>query len=363
MGSYFGRTLTIAMSVIASSLLMPKMTLAQPGLEEFSSEITIAQGLGPNFNARSCKSCHGYPTPGGDEGFCESCVVTRFGAKRADGEFDHLQALGGPVLQRYSVSLNSGHFGYLEEQLPSSKDIPQSEVVSASRRPPYLFGVGLIERIPDKDILEFASKHKEWGGIANIIIDPKSKEIRVGRFGWKAQFVDLKSTTSQALLEEHGVEPSEQGSQREAALLAFQRSLKPPMHRISNHQGELIFNQIGCGNCHVKKLSDAQDFFPYSDFLLHNMGKEADGLEENGAQASEMRTAPLWGVMLRFPQGAEHPGTLYHDRKHVANMERGVLAHATSDKNQAYDSIKKFEELSKTEREGVIKFLATLGSS
>ena len=39
-------------------------------------------------------------------------------------------------------------------------------------------------------------------------------------------------------------------------------------------------------------------FFPYSDFLLHDMGALGDGIAQAGAGQREMRTAPLWGVRV-----------------------------------------------------------------
>ena len=44
---------------------------------------------------------------------------------------------------------------------------------------------------------------------------------------------------------------------------------------------------------------DGVVFFPYSDFLLHDMGALGDGIVQSGAQGNEMRTAPLWGARVR----------------------------------------------------------------
>jgi CxxC motif-containing protein (DUF1111 family) len=51
--------------------------------------------------------------------------------------------------------------------------------------------------------------------------------------------------------------------------------------------GEGIFLGIGCANCHFPALRtgsnevaalDGVDFFPFSDFLLHDMGSLNDGI-------------------------------------------------------------------------------------
>jgi CxxC motif-containing protein (DUF1111 family) len=69
--------------------------------------------------------------------------------------------------------------------------------------------------------------------------------------------------------------------------------------------GEVIFMSLGCASCHVPELKTGshpvkalahQTFFPFSDFLLHDMGKLGDGIEQGQATGREMRTAPLWGL-------------------------------------------------------------------
>src|SRR5262245_45353625 len=37
----------------------------QKAAEEFESQATIAEGLGPVYTARSCSACHGHPGSGG----------------------------------------------------------------------------------------------------------------------------------------------------------------------------------------------------------------------------------------------------------------------------------------------------------
>src|SRR5207253_6333219 len=68
-----------------------------------------------------------------------------------------------------------------------------------------------------------------------------------------------------------------------------------------------LFTQIGCASCHVRSLASGaspvaalrfQTFYPYSDFLLHDMGSLGDGIEQGQATGGEMRTAPLWGLRL-----------------------------------------------------------------
>src|SRR5262249_43235527 len=87
----------------------------------------------------------------------------------------------------------------------------------------------------------------------------------------------------------------------------------PPPVPLSNsaRSGANTFTAIGCANCHRPALQTGPStiaalnhvtFFPYSDFLLHDMGSLGDGIAQGSAGQREMRTAPLWGVrvMTRF---------------------------------------------------------------
>src|SRR5262249_18319137 len=81
----------------------------------------------------------------------------------------------------------------------------------------------------------------------------------------------------------------------------------PPTLPLTNNArlGRLQFEKIGCSGCHtplmytginsIKALS-RKPVPLYSDLLLHDMGSLGDGIEQADAGATEMRTAPLWGL-------------------------------------------------------------------
>ena len=53
------------------------------------------------------------------------------------------------------------------------------------------------------------------------------------------------------------------------------------------------------GDTHPLALLRNQTIFPYSDFLLHDMGADMAGAANDGdASAAEWRTPPLWGLSL-----------------------------------------------------------------
>jgi CxxC motif-containing protein (DUF1111 family) len=119
----------------------------------------------------------------------------------------------------------------------------------------------------------------------------------------------------------------------------------------------VIFGKIGCGSCHwagplvtgpsrfavLNKVS----FWPFSDFLLHDMGSLADGIGEGSAAPNEMRTAPLWGVSAQ-------PYYLHDGR--AATLDEAILAHD----GQGAGARDQFAALSRLQRARLIVFLKAL---
>lgn len=292
------------------------------GRDAFFREFTAAEGLGPIFNDHSCFNCHREPAIGG----FHHRTVTRFG--RRGPPFDSQVASGGPVLQ-----LQSTHPRAIE-YLPVDSD------VQALRLTQPLFGVGLVERIPDEVLRARAMDAPvSVRGRAHIVPVLDGGPERLGRFGWKAQLATLVDFTADALSEEMGItnrllphenqpngdpsrlvgvdpladpedQPDASGADLLDRMVDFQRWLAPaPQTPRSGMEGEAVFAQVGCADCHVPGFvtppTSASDplggraFRPYSDFLLHDMGALGDGLAQSGAGPREMRTPPLWGLSLR----------------------------------------------------------------
>src|SRR5688500_4730658 len=98
---------------------------------EFGRRFSPATGLGPIFNNVSCASCHS----GDGRGRLDN-VLQRIGST---GD-DFLRPEGGPQIQDKAIP------GVAPEAVPSG-------VAVSVRLPPPVFGVGLIEAIPDSVIL------------------------------------------------------------------------------------------------------------------------------------------------------------------------------------------------------------------
>ena len=74
---------------------------------------------------------------------------------------------------------------------------------------PPLLGLGLLEAIPEEDILALADPEDTDGdgisGRLHLVRDAESGELRLGRFGWKAGQPTVRQQTAAALRTDMGV--------------------------------------------------------------------------------------------------------------------------------------------------------------
>jgi CxxC motif-containing protein (DUF1111 family) len=335
----------------------------QAGLAQFiGPEHVLPDGLGPIFNAPlvngaevtsvACSTCHVDPAIGGGD---STQFETRFG-RIANGVFDPLTELGGSLLQNQGIGNGVWGFNFVGEVVP-----PQANVV-AKRRTTPLFGAGLVEAVPDELLMMLAARQNaaspQTAGRLSIVVEPSETQTRVGRFGWKAQHAELFAFAGDAYLNEMGITtplfPAENCPQGNCALLAFNPVphfggtvpndpnttllqfadfmaflAPPPIQPIppAGQGGDQIFAAIGCANCHVPTLQSGPNavaalsnvvFHPFSDFLLHDMGSLGDGIVQGNTGATEMRTAPLWGL--------RNVTAFLHDGR-AETIEEAILAH------------------------------------
>ncbi len=349
------------------------MAAFQEGRQEFTNVETPEGGLGPIFNGRSCAECHSAPVIGGGS----RTVVTRFGRVEND-VFDPLESLGGSLLQRFAINPAAREF------------IPHEANVVAQRISTPLFGLGLIEAIPDNTLIQSALQAKPDGvrGRAAEITDVVSGTQRIGRFGWKAQQATVLAFSGDAYNNEMGITNrffmKENAPNGNEALLArfkrttdpedvldtdgrgdidlvadFMRLLAPPPRltmSASANTGNSLFLQIGCGTCHTPTLRTGPSPIPaldrkavnlYSDLLLHDMGRLNDGIAQAGATMHEMKTAPLWGLRAR--------DRFLHDGR--ANSVDGAIRGHDGEGAVSRD---RYNRLTPQQRQNVIDFLATL---
>ncbi len=299
----------------------------QFGKEKFMTVQTPATGLGPVYNGKSCVECHSNPVPGGSGASPDNRVI-RF-ARQVEGQpFDPLLNLGGPNLQKFSVA----------DELPgcllAGEVMPPEANLTGMRQPPQLFGLGLIQAIPDSTILANADptdvNADKIAGRANI------NGGVIGRFGWKAAIPTLVNFIGLAMVNELGItnhvfpnemspqgrpippgckitaDPEDADISRIAGFMFFISNLAPPPRgpiTAAAFQGETIFNQIGCALCHTPSMKtgpnalealNEKDVPLFSDLLTHYMGGALDDhIVEGAAGGGRWRTAPLWGLRAR----------------------------------------------------------------
>lgn len=298
------------------------------GKAEFTAREAPGDGLGPIFNRDSCVACHSGPAAGGSS----NITATRFG-RVTNGSFDPLTSLGGSLLQEKAISPEG------VEHVPSQAN------VTALRQTTALFGLGLIEAIPDSTILKGVRTKPVDGvlGKASLVTDVASGKTMVGRFGWKAQQATLLAFAGDAYLNEMGITnrlfPTENAPNGNTNLLAkldkvkdpedrpdpktgragidvladFMRFLAPPPTQPGNAStafGAKFFLDVGCTSCHTPAMTtgtgsiaalNSQTVMLYSDLLLHDMGTLGDGIVQGNAGPRDMKTPPLWGVRASAP--------------------------------------------------------------
>lgn len=375
-----------------AGLTPEELTRFEAGRGEFQEIETVAEGLGPVFNEAGCVTCHNAPI-GGTTGRLE----TRFG-KWDRGKFDPLDRLGGSLMQDQAIGavrIDRTFAGRSSGDRRSSSDrrlsfftfvpeiVPRLANQTALRMTTPLFGLGLVDAIPDEALMALA--HREAGptqGRVAMVKEIRTGAMRPGRFGWKAQVPTLFQFAGDAYLNEMGITnpqfATENLPQGDADALKFNPAptlnddgegvdlftdfmtfLGPPPRGPTNalsQAGEKVFQNIGCASCHtasqqtgfspVQALSN-KTFHPYSDFLLHDMGKLGDGIVQGDAQAREMRTAPLWGLATR-------PAFLHDGR--AKTPEAAIIAHD----GQGSAARRSFERLDLRQHQAVMAFLQSL---
>ena len=424
-----GETTVFDASSHAFSIPAPNLSTAalQKHLEgdvEFEAVFVTAPavvnpGLGPIYNNVSCINCHardgrGRP-PRSDEGLVS--LLFRLSLPKAEGSVDGkppipVPGFGTQLNNRSIVETNPEgkvKIDYTEQTLTTAdgtrvrlrhpnytftetyQPIPENVEVSP-RVAPAVFGLGLLEAIPEKVILAYADEtdidRDGISGKPNFVWDVVAQRYAIGRFGWKANQPTLRQqvaaaynddmgiTTSlfltensagQPQLTEHGTTPEVSDEILDVVTFYVQTLAVPARRNVDNpqvKQGEQLFAQAQCASCHIPTLRTGvltgvpsvsnQTIHPYTDMLLHDMGPGlADNRPDFHASGSEWRTPPLWGIgLIRTVNG--HTNFLHDGR--ARNLMEAILWHG----GEAEASRQAVEQMSKTERNALIAFLESL---
>src|SRR5256885_8814248 len=295
----------------------------QADREAFDEVEEIADGLGPLYNAQSCRECHQNPTSGAASQITE----LRVGHLGPDGQFrnadipiarGHVVIPGRTLVNDRAICPNA--------EFPDSEiqeRVPDTETIRTTRASLNLLGDGLVEAVADETLIEIARVQRRTtrgtirGQALYVPILEAPGETRIGRLGWKDQHASLLSFSADAYLNEMGItsrllpdevttlcnsvsEPNNttgvDGLADIDRFARFLRATKAPARDTVlagtpvARRGSELFDAIGCATCHVRTLITAapgttlnggtdtippalgeKAFHPFGDFLVRKV--------------------------------------------------------------------------------------------
>ena len=261
----------------------------------------------------------------------------------------------------------------------NGKPLP-AEVKTSLRIPPPVIGLGLLEAVPEQAILALADPADDnqdgISGRPNQVWDGEAKSVVLGRFGWKANNPNLLQQSASAYVNDMGVTnplfPEADGTSDidqetlENAAFYVQTLAVPARTLLGDPEvkkGEELFNSANCIACHVSELRTGkyeikelvnQTIHPYTDMLLHDMGRGlADRRPDFLASGKEWRTPPLWGIGLT--QTVLPYSSYLHDGR-ARTLAEAILWHG----GEAEASKEIFRNMSKSDRFALLRFLQSL---
>src|SRR6267154_66915 len=352
----------------------------EAGRAVFATVFTPETGLGPLFNSVGCANCHEQPVIGGSgsndpaEGG-EDIELHATAFHGAGARCDNLAAVGGQVIQK---QITPAYSDFLQM---TAEPIPAAATDSGHRTTPDVFGFGLLDAVPDAEILARADPLDRNGdGISGR--PNRTADGRLGRFGRKAQAATLREFNADAFVMEMGItnplnqveqtiagepfppgidplpEPEISAGQL-AAVDAFVRFLAPPPRAplgFASAHGAVLFSRIGCASCHTPVLVTGASRIPalrfrfvpaFTDLLLHDMGPDLADICLGQALPSEFRTEPLMG--LRFQAAFLHDGR-------AATISQAIELHG----GEGLAARNRFLRLGGFERIALLRFLGSL---
>ncbi len=386
------------------------------------ASVESLDGLGPVFNARSCGSCHFKDGRGAPP---DEPNGTRFGllwrlniVGENPGETPKPHPVYGSQIQDHALPrvkpdaqveiqydtlygqytdgtpyvLYQPHY-HLTELAYGEID---EEYKLSPRIAPQVAGLGLLENIPEADILANEDVDDRDGdgisGKANYVWNVLEEKKTLGRFGWKAnqptvlqqtagafngdmgltsslfpedEFTPYQEAQSVALPEGGSPEVSDRQLDR---ITLYIKALAVPAKRNTDQpeyiQGRSLFYELSCESCHTASFTTGSDdeitalndqkIYCYTDLLLHDMGEGlADNSPDFEANGREWRTPPLWGIGL-IKTVNKHTRLLHDGR--ARNTEQAILWHG----GEAKTSKDKFTKLTAEQRKALIFFVESL---
>jgi CxxC motif-containing protein (DUF1111 family) len=392
----------------------------QTDLMKFEEVEQLSDGLGPLYNAQSCRECHQSPVSGA----ASQVTELRVGHQGPEGHFRNPEipiAHGAEVIS--GRSLVNDRAICPNAAFPSSEiqeRVPETEAIRTFRLSLSLLGDGFVEAVADQTLIDLAeqqcksSHRKICGQVLQVPIVEAPGQMSVGRFGWKDQHASLLSFAGDAYLNEMGITnrlqpdevtklcntasepndtPGPDGLSDIDHFARFVRATKAPGRdsKLASgaiaQKGEGLFAKIGCAACHVETLTTAPSgtkinggtytipvalgsitFHPYGDFLMHDVGT-GDGIlqatrEHYGNKVFQMMSGYLSKQDFESSRNKIRTAPLWGVRLRPRLMHDGesvtlreaILRH----RGEATQVSQRFEKLKKEDQEAIIEFLKSL---
>lgn len=171
--------------------------------------------------------------------------------------------------------------------------------------------------------------------------------------------------------------PAEMTDQEYIDFMVWHRGMAVPavrnVHDENVIRGKELFTQIGCAECHrpswktgTDPIQDPAGFFkdaygslpryqnqtiwPYTDMVQHKL------YMENDIRTGWCRTTPLWGRGLHKKVTGDVSEARLHDTR-ARNVIEAIMWHGYSENSDALESVKKFYNLIKKDRDAVVAFI------
>ena len=380
----------------------------------------LSDGLGPLFNAQSCRECHQSPVSGA----ASQVTELRVGHQGPDGHFRNPEipiAHGAEVIT--GRSLVNDRAICPNAAFPTNEiqeRVPETETIRAVRLSLNLLGDGFVEAVADQTLINLAQQQcrtshgKICGQVVHVPIVEAPGQMGVGRFGWKDQHASLLSFAADAYLNEMGITnrlqpdeltnlcntvsepndtPGPDGLSDIDHFARFIRATKAPARdsqlasSVVAKKGSGLFDKIGCATCHVETLTTAPagtkinggtftipaalgsiTFHPYGDFLMHDVGT-GDGIlqatrEHYGRKVFQIMSEYLSREDLQSSRNKIRTAPLWGARLRPRLMHDGdsltfrnaIMRH----RGEASHVIENFERLRREDQEAIMEFLKSL---
>ena len=387
---------------------------------KFEEVEQLSDGLGPLYNAQSCRECHQSPVSGAASQVAE----LRVGHQGPEGHFRNPEisiAHGAEVISGRSLVNDRAicpNAAFPDHEI--QERVPDTETIRTFRLSLSLLGDGFVEAVADQTFIDLAeqqckaSHRKICGQVLQVPIVEAPGQMSVGRFGWKDQHASLLSFAGDAYLNEMGITnrlqpdevtklcntasepndtPGPDGLSDIDHFARFVRATKAPARdsQLASsavaRKGYGLFDKIGCATCHVETLSTASqgtkinggtftipfalgsvEFHPYGDYLMHDVGT-GDGIlqatrEHYGNKVFQMMSGYLSKQDFESSRNKIRTAPLWGVRLRPRLMHDGasltlrdaILRH----QGEAAHISQRFEKLKAEDQEAIIEFLKSL---